>query len=210
MVDDLPHFLLLLLILQRFDDAKWGYFTECPQSGVRSERVKNLPTFSLGVDKETGEKNTVFFYPNHHNIHLGNTLIGRGTSVIGGRMGPPPGPAEVGNADKLREGNDLVVKTYWPEEKRTSEVEILKKAREYGEKIDFIGDHIPEVVCHLDPNFLCSSTKTIRQFLGLSTDGSRRLRMIAFRRLLPIKKLKEKDMLTAYLQCFFCEYGGPT
>jgi len=205
-VDDLPHFLLLLLILQRFDDAKWGYFTECPQSGVRLEPVEKLYTFSFGVDKETGER--VFFYPTHHNIYLGNTLIGRGTSVIGGRMGPPPGPAEVGGEDKLREGNDLVVKTYWPEEKRTSEVEILKKAREYGEKINFIGNHIPEMVCHLDPNFLCSSTKTIRQFLHLSTDGSRRLRMIAFRRLLPIRKLKEKDMLTAYLQCFFCEYDG--
>ena len=29
-----------------------------------------------------------------------------------------------------------------------------------------------------------------------------------FRLLLPIKKLKEKDMLNAYLQAFFCEYDG--
>ena len=210
MVDDLPHFLLLLLILQRFDDAKWGYFTECPESGVRLEPIAKTPTYSLEAEKATGEKITVVFYPGQHNIHLGNTLIGRGTSVIGGRIGPPPESTELGNADKLREGNDMVVKTYWPEEERKSEVEILKKAKEYGEKIDFIGDHIPEMVCHLDPNFLCSSTKTIRQFLGLSTHGSRRLRMIAFRRLLPIKRLKERDMLTAYLQCFFCEYYGPS
>ena len=207
MVEDLPHFLLLLLILQRFDDAKWGYFTECPQSGVRLEPMEKAVTYSFDADKATGERITVVFHPKHHNIHLGNTLIGRGTSVIGGRMGPPPESTELGNASKLREGNDLVVKTYWPEEKRMSEVEILKKAREYGEKIDFIGNHIPEMVCHLDPNFLCSSTKTIRQFLGLSTDGSRRLRMITFRRLLSIKRLKEKDMLTAYLQCFFCEHN---
>ena len=210
MVDDLPHFLLLLLILQRFDDAKWGYFTECPQSGVRLEPMEKAVTYSFGADKVTGERITVVFHPQLHNIHLGNTLIGRGTSVIGGRMGPPPESTGLGDADKLREGNDLVVKMYWPEEKRTSEVEILKKAREYGEKIDFIGDHIPEMICHLDPNFLCSSTKTIRQFLGLSTDGSRRLRMITFQRLLSIKRLKEKDMLTAYLQCFFCEYGAPS
>ena len=179
-MDDLSHFLLLLLILQRFDDAKWGCFTECPQSGVKLEPMEKAPTYSFGADKATGERITVVFYPDHHNIHLGNTLIGRGTSVIGGRMGPPPGPAEVGDMDKLRGGNNMVVKIYWPEENRTSEVEILEKAREYGEKIDFIGDHIPEMVCHLDPNFLCSSTKTIRQFLGLSTDGSRRLRLIAF------------------------------
>jgi len=209
-VEDLPHFLLLLLILQRFDDAKWGYFTECPESGVRLEPIAKTPTYSLDAEKATGEKIAVVFYPELHSIYLGTTLIGRSTSVIGGRMGPPPESMGLGGADKLREGNDLVVKTYWPEESRTSEVEILKKAKEYGEKIDFIGDHIPEMVCHLDPNFLCSSTKTIRQFLGLSTDGSRRLRMIAFRRLLPIEKLEEKDMLTAYLQCFFCEYDGPS
>jgi len=120
-------------------------------------------------------------------------------------MGPPPELAQVGDTEKLREGNSLVVNIYWPEESRTSEVEILKKAKEYGKKIDFIGNHIPEMVCHLDPNFLCSATKTIRQFLGLSTDGSRRLRIIVFRRLQPIKELKEKDMLTAHLQCFFCK-----
>ncbi|KAF9643788.1 hypothetical protein BDM02DRAFT_3151168 [Thelephora ganbajun] len=62
------------------------------------------------------------------------------------------------------------------------------------------------MVCHRDPKFLCSSTKTIRQFFGLATDGSRCLRIIVFRRLRPIKELKEKEMLTAYLQCFFCHF----
>ena len=165
--------------------------------------MENLTTYSFsGVEEAAGPRIRVFFHFEHHRIYLGTTLIGRGTDVIGGRMGPLPESTELGNVKKLQQENDLVVETYWPEENRTSEVEILKKAREYGEKIDFIGDHIPEMVCHLDPNFLCSSTKTIRQFLGLSTDGSRRLRMIAFQRLLPIEQLEEKDMVTAYLQCF--------
>ena len=77
---------------------------------------------------------------------------------------------------------------------------------EYGRTVELIRNHIPEMICHLDPKFLCSSTKTIRQFLGLPTGGSRRLRIIAFQRLVSIKKLKERDMLTAYLQCFFCKY----
>ena len=205
-MDDLPHFLLLLLIFQRFDDAKWGHFAKCPRSGVSMERANDPMTVSLVANAETDEKTTVVFYPQEHEIYMGNTLIGRGTSVIGGREGPSPDSTHFGDAVKLQEGNDVVVKIYWPEETRTSEVEILKKAREYGERIDFIGNHIPEMVCHLDPNFPCSSTKTIRQFLGLHEDGSRRLRIIAFRRLLSIKSLKEKDMLTAYLQCFFCEY----
>jgi len=207
-VDDLPHFILLLLILQRFDDAKWGYFTECSHSGLKVEPGAKLFTVSFVADEQTGQTITIFFYPDDHEIYLGTTLIGRSTGIIGARIGPPPDSTELGDTRKLREGNDLVVKIYWPEERRTSEVEILKKAKEYGEKIDFIGNHIPEMVCHRDPNFLCSSTKTIRQFLGLPTDGSRRLRIIVFRRLLPIKELKEKDMLTAFLQCFFCKYKG--
>ena len=209
-MDDLPHFLLLLLILQRFDDTKWGYFTECPHSGLRVEQKAKLFTASFVADEQAGKNVAVVFYPEDHEIYLGTTLIGRGTSVIGGRRGPPPDPTVLNDTSKLREGNDLAVKIYWPEEKRRSEIELLEKAREYGEKVDFIGNHIPEMVCHRDPNFLCSSTKTIRQFLGLRTGGSRRLRIIVFRRLRPIKELKEKDMLTAYLQCFFCKYERKT
>lgn len=205
LVDDLPHFLLLLLILQRFDDAKWGYFTECPYSGLKVEPGEKLSTVSFVTNTETDEEITIVFYPDDHEIYLGTTLIGRGTSLIGGRRGPSPETTELVDTSKLREGNDLVVKIYWPEEKRRSEVEILKKAKEHGKKIDLIGNHIPEMICHRDPNFLCSSTKTIRQFLDLPTDGARCLRVIVFRRLRPIKELKEKDMLNAYLQCFFCE-----
>ena len=201
---------MLLLILQRYNDAKWGYFTECSQSGLKVEPIDKLLTVSFVADEGTGQKTKVIFYPNNHNIYLGTTLIGRGTSVIGGRRGPPPETTKIGDMRKLQEGNDLAVKIYWPEERRTSEVEILEQAKEYGKKIYFIGDHIPEMVCHRDPNFLCSSTKTIRQFLDLPTDGSRRLRVIVFGLLRPIKELKERDMLTAYLQCFFCMYRGRT
>ena len=156
-------------------------------------------TVSFVANEGTRQKITIIFYPDDHEIYLGMTLIGRGTDIIGGREGPPPEPTQLGDTSKLRAGNDLVVKIYWPEENRTSEVDILKKAKEHGEKIDLIGNHVPKMVCHRDPNFLCSSTGTIRRFLGLSTNGSRRLRIIAFRRLQPIKELKEKDMLTAYL-----------
>ena len=56
-----------------------------------------------------------------------------------------------------------------------------KKAKEYGEKIELISNYIPEMVYHRDPNSLCSSTKTIRQFLGLPIDGPRLPRIIGFR-----------------------------
>ena len=83
---------------------------------------------------------------------------------------------------------------------------VLNRPKERGRKIPFIRNRIPEMVCHRDPNLLGSSTKTIRQFLGLPTDGSRRLRVIVFGLLRPIRELKESDMLIAYLQCFFCKH----
>ena len=148
---------------------------------------------------------TVFFHHVDDRIYHGITLLGRGTSVSGGRGKQQPSAEELGNTEELRAGNDLVVKIYWPEESRVSEVEILTRAKGYGMTIDFIGDHIPEMICHRDPNFLCGSTKTVRQFLSLAIEGSRRLRVIVFRRLRSIKELGEQDMLTAYLQTFFCK-----
>jgi hypothetical protein len=134
-VDGLPHSPPLLLILQRFGDAKW----------------------------ETGERIAIVFCPLDHEIYPGTTPTGRGASVVGGREGPLPESTQLSSTGKLRERNCLVVEIYWPEENRTSEVEILKKAMKYG-KIDFIGDQIPEMVCQLGLNFPCSSAKTIRQF----------------------------------------------
>jgi len=79
-------------------------------------------------------------------IYLGTTLIGRGTSVIGGKEARLKRPRDTG---ELREKNDVVVKTCWPEESRTSEIEILKKAKGYGKKIGLIGNHVLEVICYL-------------------------------------------------------------
>ena len=134
-------------------------------------------------------------------IYLGTTLIGRGTNIICGRDGPlyieaKPAPRCGGTSRK----NDVVVETCWPDESRTSEIEIFKKAKEYGKKIGLIGNQIPEVICYLNQNFLCSPTKAIRQSPRPPTDGYYRLRIIAFQQLLSIKKLKEK---TAFVQWFF-------
>jgi hypothetical protein len=62
-VGDLPHFPLLLPILQRFDDAKWGCFTGCPQSGVKVEPVETPHTISFVADAESDERITIVFYP---------------------------------------------------------------------------------------------------------------------------------------------------
>jgi len=65
------------------------------------ERVENLPVVSLVADTETGEMITTVFHPLDHRIHLGTTLIGRATNVIGGRMGPPVDPTQLGSTSRL-------------------------------------------------------------------------------------------------------------
>ena len=205
-MDNLPHVLLLLLILQRFDDTKWGHFAECSQSGVKMQEKNGVLVASFTPGGGDCQDKEIVFYPEDDRIRLAPTLIGRGTSVIGGRRGPASATTQPGDRRELQDGNDVVVKMYWPEEARMSEVEILKKAEEYSEKINPIKSHIPEMICYRDPKFVCSSTKRIRKFLGLPTGGCRRLQIIAFRRLRSIKELKEADMLAAYLECFFCEH----
>ena len=181
LVDDLPHLSLLLLILQRFDDAKWGYFTECPQSGMKVKPGAMSFTVSSVVDEETSQRIMVVLYPNDHEIYLGMTLIGRGTSVIGGREGLPPVPTQLGYTSNPRTGNDLVVKIYWPEEFGTSELDTLKKAK--GGKFDFTDNP------------------------RLPADGAHHL---CIRQLRPTKESKEKGTLAAYSQSFPCEYKMQT
>jgi hypothetical protein len=78
-VDVIPHFLLLLLILQRFDDARWGYFKEHPLSGMEVEPGMKSFTVSSVADEEADQRIMIVPYPDDHGIYLGTTLIGRGT-----------------------------------------------------------------------------------------------------------------------------------
>lgn len=133
-------------------------------------------------------------------------FVGHAKFLFGGRKGRVPSEMLEDDMDEIRKGNNYVLKVFWPKESSTSEVDILETAKEFGRYIDLIRDHIPDMVCHLDPTWIGSSTKTIRQFLGVSTEGTRFLRIMVFRRLTPIDKLQEKQMLTAYLQCFFCRW----
>jgi hypothetical protein len=210
-LDDLPHFLLVLIIIQRFDLARWGFFTEFQGSPIhRKEFPHSSPSHLLEVTFEGG--NTIQVFPVDDPLHGGINLIGRSTGVAGGRNKTDQ-QANLGNAEQIREDNDLVVKFSWPNEKRTSEVEIIAKARNIGEADpiakgpnDLVRGHIPTVLGHMDPPYLTCSTKPIREFLKLESGTTRVLRIIAFRRLTEIKLLDEEHLLIAYLDVFFCKF----
>ena len=65
------------------------------------EPVENLPTVLFAAKTETGEMITIVFYPLDHRIHLGVTMIGRGTNFIGGRKGPAADQTQLGSTSGL-------------------------------------------------------------------------------------------------------------
>lgn len=197
---NLPHFLLVLLIIQRFDLARWGFFTEFTESPVVAENSgKRILRATLEVN------NVIYIYPYDDPIYGGVNLVGRSTSAAGARREPGP-DSNTSNSQMIRDGNDLAVKFSWPRKSRESEVKFIEKAKEIGQSNNLVKDHIPTVVGHLEPAYFTCSTRPIRQFLGLDFTGERVLRVIAFRRLLEIKFLDEEDMLIAFLDCFFCRF----
>jgi hypothetical protein len=198
-LDNLPHFLLVLLIIQRFDPARWGFFTKFDKSEIKTKKDPHPKIFEA-----TFGGDNILIFPDDDPVYGGINLIGRSTSAAGARN--DTGQAiKTESSDQIRECNDLVVKFSWPNETRASEVTFIEKAREIGETNDLVKDHIPTMLGHIDPPFLTCSTKFIREFLGLGDEGARVLRIIVFRRLEEIKLLDNEDMLIAFLDCFFCE-----
>jgi len=198
-IDNLPHFLLILLIMQRFDLARWGFFTSF--KGSKIHRAKAHPTFHI-LEATFIPGKTINIFPQDDPVHNGFNLVGRSTSAAGARDsadGVPP------RTKDIRSGNNMIVKFSWPEETRANEVEIVAKAKRIGETNKLVGDHIPEVLGNIDPPYLTCSTRIIRKFLGLDTAGARVLRVIVFPRLKELRYLDEENMLMAFLDCFFCE-----
>jgi hypothetical protein len=199
-IDNLPHFLLVLLIIQRFDLARWGFFTEFRGSSIHRVRENHQAYILKAAFKES----TAIIFPYDDPIHSGINLAGRSTGTAGARIGD--GGEKSINSKTIREDNDLIAKFSWPEETRVSEVEVINKAMEIAESNDLVKNHIPTMFGDLDPPYITCSTSVIRQFLGFGVTGARVLRVILFRRLKEIRYLDEEDMLIAFLDCFFCEF----
>jgi len=199
-VDDLPHFLLVLLILQRFDLARWGFFTEFQKSSITTIRDNH----KIHILRANFREKQVDIFPEDDLIYGGISLAGRSTAIAGAREVLDPSPKLV-DSEAIREGNKLVVKFSWPEETRISEPEFVQRAERVGKDNPLVKGHIPTMLGYIDPPYLTCSTRLIRDFLGLDISGARVLRVIVFRRLLEIKYLDEGDMVMAFLDCLFCE-----
>ncbi|KAG1836239.1 hypothetical protein DFJ58DRAFT_847063 [Suillus subalutaceus] len=167
-VQDLPRFMVLLLAIQRMPFGEWGHNPVFePKDGSSSE--VRVPDEDIGeVDLEFDLKSDKC--TTHFSLRRCATTIFPVKSKKLSALVPSLPHHNPHNAT-----DKLVVKLYWPEEERESEVEILRK-------------------------FEDTFTAKIRRALGLkdAERGRRVLYIIVFRELDPITDLSDKEFLAAW------------
>lgn len=193
-VQDLPRFLVLLYALQRFNLSDWGRneaFTlhESAEKNTIKEHTIVLKqeeeSFTFTLNSSSGKRVK----------HL--AMKGRATDVM-----------EV-SCDELRNklgpiADSMVVKLYWGEEARLSEVTILEEVMKVNS--EDVKGHVPYLLFSYK---FPISTSSVRKALGFdetaSGKGSRKLLFLVFPKLWPIKELKRDELYNAWCQCVLCK-----
>ncbi|KAF9498467.1 hypothetical protein BDN71DRAFT_1443306 [Pleurotus eryngii] len=198
-IQDLPYLLVLLLAFQRFSDKQWGYVSDFQEDPGRFPRHgKNnsssiLQSYKVQLRDAKGIHITAKVTAQSP-VYSGLILSGRRTVVL---------PAKI---DGVEDENKYVLKLYWPERSRVSEVDFLADAAEIASQDTKVAGHIPTVVAFSD--FEEYRTDNIRAALGLEERGGRVLRAILFPELVSVTSLKDsRDVWRALKECFHCHYG---
>ncbi|KAG1805113.1 uncharacterized protein HD556DRAFT_1437275 [Suillus plorans] len=193
-VQDLPRWLVLLLIMQRMGYEQWGLNRVFePEPGFLGKVMIEDAQIDLELDVKSKERVT----------HFG--IRGRATTVF-----PVKSEALSGlqrDPCFLNESPELVAKLYWPEETRQSEPDILKEVYKIAQTDPDVRGHVPELVWF--HKFKETSTSKIRVALGLkdaerAEQGSRVLYIIVFRKLIPITTLSGEEFIAAWWQVVKC------
>jgi hypothetical protein len=185
-VQELPHFLVLLLCFQRFTPRNWGII---PELRTTEQSPLSFPSSPISI---------VMDHTDPIRNHFG--IVGRATHTLSAKVHRKQ-PRDVGTRNQ--EDRDLVVKVYWPEASRVAEEEIIKEARRIGEGNDAVKGHLPDLIHSQD--LAEYSTDRIRRAFGISVGNHRVLRIILFRRLYPITDLTGDKFWKAFWECFSCK-----
>ena len=188
-IQNLPHFLVLLLCFQRFKADNWGIISAIkgPETTAKlySISIPSSPSVDVAFDPD-----------NKLRGHYG--IVGRGTRAFLAKSKS----TDPRNDKETLDGVDLVLKTYWPETSRIPEDEIIRKAMCIGKGDTRVKGHLPDLICSYDFEY---STSIIRTCLGVATEANRVFRVMLSRRLYPITELIGEQFWKAFWECFRCK-----
>ncbi|KAG2052938.1 hypothetical protein BDR06DRAFT_1055400 [Suillus hirtellus] len=194
-VQDLPHWFVLLLIMQQMGYKQLGLNRVFEPEPRFSGKVMIEDT---QIDLELDAKSTE--HVTHFSIHgHATTVFSVKSKVLSGLQRDPCLP---------NKPSELVAKLYWPEEMHQSELDIiLDKVYKIAQTDPDVQGHIPELVWFY--KFKETSTSKIRVALGLKDaeqveQGSHVLHITIFRKIIPIMTLSGEDFLAAWWQVVKC------
>jgi hypothetical protein len=201
-IQDLPRFLVLLLIMQRMRCAQWGM----------NPLFDSKPTFV--TDKDNRKVDLTFNVESEdRTTHFG--LRGRATNVLSVTSDVLSSLPRARHS--LNDTEELVAKLYWPEGSRQSEADILEEVYKIAdgmreqmseEERKQVDSHVPEMVWF--HKFEDTSTASIREALNIkdAKRGSRVFYIIVFRKLRPITELSGQEFLRAWWHAVLCKYSS--
>ncbi|CAL1714800.1 unnamed protein product [Somion occarium] len=143
-LDDLPRFLVLLLVFQRFSTMdSWGFNPELDPVVVKYHsgqlplnQMVNLSQTPFEFDIPVEDDRIKVNLDPKKNEYSRHTLVGRGTRVFEGHSEKlsrdPDDPGVLMN----ERAKHAAIKIYWPDSSRPSEQTVVQKAREAAQRID--------------------------------------------------------------------------
>ncbi|CAE6397583.1 hypothetical protein ACGC1H_000169 [Rhizoctonia solani] len=218
-IRNLPHFLVLLFVLQRLNLADWGFnealdpsitLRHGPQNSQSSGSTSEVPPASENGQVATRVQTTSaefainsslkirYNIPMQTPLYAPLCLKGRSTNGFGVTNALDAANTSIGSP------TPFVAKLYWPHRDRLKEEDIIKQACGVA---DDLGNHLPFVVGSYDIDV--TGTLRVRQELGIDSDSPcrpRALRIIIFERLIPITNLEGDDFVIALVECIRCHF----
>ncbi|KAI0076861.1 hypothetical protein K474DRAFT_1675272 [Panus rudis PR-1116 ss-1] len=212
-VKDLPRFLAFLFALQRLPLVTWRVADDLDP--LVKLRLTSRQTYTYGPPKRMtiGTADIEMDPGPKFVLHKPHCLVGRGTRCLKVKG------SWTDKDNKYHCSDKLVLKIYWPDSSRESEIDLVKKAIERGD--EYIKKHMPQIIASQD--FAAYDTKHVRGLLGLApckrkvkkedgtfeevdVVGSRILRVMVSEELNPITSLQGEMFLNAFFQIQLCHY----
>ena len=196
-INNLPHFFVLLLALQRLDMAGWGFAPNLSvdtddHSFVQLEVTLHRPAANLEAPIQQSAAIVKFTHNQVLRAYWG--LVGRATTVYECDLADYPPKQQV-------------VKLSWPEVSRTPEPDVLKELGEIPD--EEVKGHIPALLASDTPTMM--DTGLIRKRLGTvpqlhfpSPRGPRRLVITVSPKLRPVWDLTADGFFNVWTQTLFC------